>query len=50
LDKTGTLTEGKPKMTDIILSKSSVILSKAKNPINEALKLIAAAKQNQATL
>jgi len=44
LDKTGTLTEGKPKMTDIILSKSSVILSKAKNPINEALKLIAAAE------
>ena len=44
LDKTGTLTEGKPKMTDIIPSKSSVILSKAKDPINEVLKLIAAAE------
>lgn len=42
LDKTGTLTEGKPKMTDIIHSKSSVILSKAKDPINETLRLIAA--------
>lgn len=44
LDKTGTLTEGKPKMTDIISSKSSVILSEAKDPINDILRLLAAAE------
>lgn len=44
IDKTGTLTQGKPKMTDIIPSKSSVNLSKAKDPDNEILRLIAAAE------